>query len=95
MGKPLIGDNYVDLCGLEPTTPIKTPSAAPLNDLSISETEAWSYAGAPEQCCAPARASAGSVAEVSTAPSEASPRFQEAGLGGFRVSEVKASAGLV
>ncbi|CAE7508923.1 puf3 [Symbiodinium sp. KB8] len=83
---------------VQPMLPLPMQSAqmaCPASEIPFEGQCAWSYAGAPEQCCAPARASAGSVAEVSTAPSEASPRFQEAGLGGFRVSEVKASAGLV
>ncbi|CAE7302602.1 pum [Symbiodinium sp. CCMP2456] len=67
---------------VQPTLPLpmqSTQMACPASDIPLEGQCAWGYAGpAPEQCCAPARASAGSVAEVSTAPSEASPRFQEA-----------------
>mmetsp|Transcript_63802 Transcript_63802/g.152465 ORF Transcript_63802/g.152465 Transcript_63802/m.152465 type:complete len:461 (-) Transcript_63802:126-1508(-) len=67
---------------VQPMLPLPMQSAqmaCPASEIPLEGQCAWSYAGtAPEQCCAPARASAGSVAEVSTAPSEASPRFQEA-----------------
>ncbi|CAE7817653.1 APUM5, partial [Symbiodinium microadriaticum] len=66
---------------VQPMLPLPMQSAqmaCPASEIPFEGQCAWSYAGAPEQCCAPARASAGSVAEVSTAPSEASPRFQEA-----------------
>mmetsp|Transcript_44031 Transcript_44031/g.90945 ORF Transcript_44031/g.90945 Transcript_44031/m.90945 type:complete len:455 (+) Transcript_44031:46-1410(+) len=56
------------------------PTACPASDVPLEGQCAWSYGTAPgaEQCCGHAtRGSAGSVAEVSTAPSEASPRFQD------------------
>ncbi|CAE7334443.1 Maternal protein pumilio [Symbiodinium microadriaticum] len=59
--------------------PQSAQMACPASDVPLEGQCTWSYTGTvPEQCCDHPRASAGSVAEVSTAPSEASPRFQEA-----------------
>ncbi|CAE7771794.1 Ankrd17 [Symbiodinium sp. CCMP2592] len=67
--------------------PMHAPMACPASDVPLEgprgARSARSYGSygtpRPEQCCGHAtRASAPSVAEVSTAPSEASPRFQDA-----------------